>query len=587
MPYYDYNARKLIDVALGKKEAELVIRDGLLADVYTGRMLPHRSVAISDGRIAYVGPDASHAIGEKTKVIEAGERVISPGYIDAHTHMSNFCNISDFLKYAIPGGTTTFVTEVENYTLGGGAEGFRVFLDQVRDQAVKIFCLIPPLVSVSPGVNRICISGEEARELLRDELVLGIGESYWQNIVRTDDNRVLELARETLAARKSVQGHAAGAFDKKLAAYAAIGAVSCHEAISAEDVLFRLELGYYAMIREGFIRHDVEILLPLVEENIDLRRAILVTDGTEPVELVRRGYMTNVVQKAVDIGVKPISAIQMASLNPATHLGLDHLTGGISPGRLGDILLLPRDNVMQPDMVISEGRIVAENGETIIPLARKPYSRNLLNTVNIPLISASELSVPVSADASEYVRTMDIQSGGLVTKEGKGKARIISEAYCAAPENDLLKIVFIERVSGKGERFVGFVRGWGQKRGAVGTTLCWDSSGIIAVGTDDDDLAAVINRIIENQGGLTIAEEGELSFDLPFPVGGYISEMKIEDIAEKLEEFQEKISNLGVSPESPFLTLCTLTTAAIPFIRMSEKGYFRFRENDIVGIRAD
>jgi adenine deaminase len=227
-PFNAHN-RQLLETALGNEPADLVIKDGILADVYTGRMIPHRSVVVSGKWIAYVGPDADYAIAEKTRVTEAAGRVIAPGFIDPHTHLANYCDISDFLKYAIPGGTTTYITEVESYCFALGAEGFRAFLDQVRTRPVKIFCLIPPMVTTSPAAAPYFITTQEAGNLLNDEVVIGLGEAYWQNAILTPDNRILQLIQETVKRGKSVQGHAAGATDRKLAAYAAAGAVSCHE----------------------------------------------------------------------------------------------------------------------------------------------------------------------------------------------------------------------------------------------------------------------------------------------------------------------------------------------------------------------
>ena len=576
--------RSLVEVALGNRPADMVIGEGVLLDVYTGQMLPRRSVAIWDKWVAYVGPDASHTIGDATRVIEAGNRIISPGYMDTHTHLGCYWDISEFLEYAIPCGVTTLVTEAESYACALGAEGFRAFLDQIDNRPVKCYGLIPPMITLSPATETLTISREETRELLKDDRVLGLGEAYWQGTILTPDNRVLELIEETMAAGKSVQGHAAGAVDRKLASYAAAGALSCHEAISTEDVLARLELGYYVMIREGHIRRDLEVILPIMDR-VDLRRIILVTDGTEPEALLKQGYLIDVIQKAVDLGLEPAKAVQMVSLNPAEHFGLDHLMGGISPGRLADVLLLPEAGIMRPDMVISNGRIVAENGKTTVPLPGVPYPERLLNTVNVDPISASRLRIPVPASGpSENIRTMDIHPGGLVTREGQARAVAAEGEYCADPESDLLKIVFIERATGKAERFLGFVRGWGQKKGAVATSLCWDASGVLAVGANDEDMANAINRVIEMQGGTAVSVEGDLLIDIPFTIAGYISEMKIEDMASALSRFQKTLNTLGSNLENAHLTLCTLTTAAIPFMRMTEKGYFRLRENDIVGL---
>jgi adenine deaminase len=583
---FPYNARnrRLLETSVGHEPADLVIKDGVLMDVYTGRLVPHRSVAVAERWIAYVGRDADYAIGERTRVIEADGRVIAPGFIDPHTHIANFCNISDFLEYAIPGGTTTYITEVESYPFALGAKGFRAFLDQVRNRPVKIFCLIPPMVTASPAAVPLYITTREAKKLLEDEQVLGLGEAYWQNIVPTSDNRVLKLIQATMKAGKSVQGHAAGAGDRKLAAYAAAGAVSCHEAVSAEDVLSRLEMGFCVMLREGYIRQDLESLRPLIGK-IDLGRCCLCTDGVGTDLLLKRGYFTDVVQKAVDMGLKPIEALRMATLNPAVHFGLDHLLGGIAPGRFADILILPKPDTMAPDLVISEGRLIAERGKALVAFPRVPYPDRLLKTMRISSVFPEQLAVPLSSCSMEgRVRTMDIQANGLVAREGSAEFSSRNGKVLADPGKDLLKIVFMERVSGRGERFVGFVRGWGLKRGAVASSLVWDASGIVAVGADDQDLALAVNRIIELQGGTVLALGGEIALDIPSPIAGYLSDARIEDIAAQLAAFQKSVRNLGSKLESAHLTLVTQTTTAIPFIRVTEKGYFRFRENDYIGI---
>jgi len=577
--------RRLVDTALGRRPADLVIQNGLLMDVYTGRMLPGRSVAMTGEWIAYVGPDAGHTVGPETRVIDAGERVICPGFIDAHTHLINYFNIPEFLSYAIPSGVTTLVTELECYGFILGAEGVKIFLDQTDPCPIKIYALVPPMISLSPAVKPLMITPEQLAPLFEDPRVIGLGESFWQGAILTSDDRVLNLIRETQGHGRSIQGHAAGAFDAKLAAYAAIGVESCHEAISTQDVLNRLEMGLYAMIREGDIRRDLEIILPL-KGKIDFRRLILVTDGTNPGLLIQKGYMQDVVQKAVDLGIDPMDAVRMVSLNPAEHLGLDTLTGGIAPGRHGDLLILPDPRTMRPQLVISKGRVVAQEGEMTVRIPPAEEPDRLLNTVRAAPISPVDLSVSKSlADGEGMVRTLDIQPGGLVAREGRALPRVVSGRLAADPESDLLKIFFMERISGRGEAFVGFVRGWGQKRGAVATTLCWDAGGIIAIGENDEDLAASVNRLIEIQGGTAVFVDGALKMDIPLGAGGYVSELKMPELAERLNRFQEMMTSLGSTLDFAHLTLSVLTTPAIPFIRMTEKGYHRFREDDVVALK--
>ncbi len=576
--------RKLADTALGKTPADLVVKNGVLMDVYTGRMVPNRSVAMVDEWIAYVGPDADYAIGPKTEVIDASEYVICPGYIDAHTHLVNYSEFSDLLDYAIPSGVTSVLTEIDSYAFALGKDGVTVFLTQTESCPIKVYVLVPPMVSLSPASQPLRITGEQLSELFEHPRVIGLGESYWQGAILTDDPSVLDLMAETQKWRKSIQGHAAGAFDRKLAAYGATGVESCHEAISTEDVVNRLEMGFYAMIREGDIRRDLEIILPL-RNKVDFRRMILVTDGTNPDFLLNKGYLQDVVQKAVDLGVAPMEAVRMVTLNPAEHLGLDNLIGGVAPGRYGDLLLLGEPNNMKPEMVISKGRLVAEKGRMCVPIPKADPPEILLNTVKVEPISAAGLKIPASlAGPAGEIRSIDIQPGGLVAREGRGKPMVSGENLKTDPEKDLLKIVFIERISGKGESFAGFVRGWGQKRGAVATTTCWDAGGIVGIGVNDEDLAEAVNRVIEIQGGMSLFVDGRLLAEIPLRAGGYVSQLRMPDLALRLENFQKEMARLGFIHDNALLALSVMTAAAIPFIRMTEKGYYRFRENDFVGL---
>jgi adenine deaminase len=575
--------RKLVETALGNVPADLIIKDGALMDVYSGRILYHRSIAVSGQWIAYVGPDAGHMIGPETRVIEAGGRPLVPGYIDAHTHVANYCDLADFLTYAMAGGTTTLITEVETFGLALGAEGFRIFLDYVRNRPVKILCLIPPMISLSPALAPRLITPDEAEELLEDEQVIGLGESYWQNAILTPDNRVLALIQRTTRAGKTVQGHSAGAADRKLAAYAAAGAVSCHEAISPEDILARLEMGYAAIIREGYIRRDLEKIRPVLDQ-IDTRRCALCTDGADPQDLVTKGYLVNVIQKAVDLGIPFMEALRMVTLNPAEYLGLSHLIGGLAPGRYADILILPEPGVMQPDMVISSGRLIAEGGAAVIPLAKVTLPERITRSINIPRVSGEDFIVAASLASRQTVRTLAIQPNGLVARESAAEIPKGRREICADPHQDLLKLAFIESVSGKGARFTGLVNGWGQSKGAVATSLCWDSAGIVAIGCSDEDLAMAVNAVIDMQGGIALALDGAVSMRIPYPIAGYISDLPIKVLIKKVADLQDALHRLGVGYASPLLSLIVMTSAAIPFIRITEKGYFRFRENDYVGL---
>ena len=576
---------KVLLTALGKRPADLVIINGTLIDVYTKRVIPERSVALCGEYIAYTGPDASHTIGRHTRIIDAGGRILSPGYIDSHTHIEKYWDINEFLKYALVGGTTSYITNLNSYGLAAGKRGVEAFLSQIRDVPVDIRCLVPSLVSLSPAVQGQYIDRDGLAALLGDEKIAGIGESYWQEVIGGAGSRFLASMETVEAAGKIIEGHGAGAADKKLAAYTATGVRSCHEAITSEQVLQRLEMGLYAMVREGDIRRDLDILLPIID-GIDTSRVILVTDGTNPAALIEDGYFVDVLQKAVDMGIDPVRVISMATLNPATYLGIDHQVGGIATGRLANILILPGLDRLRPDLVIARGQVVAENGVMTVSLPSCPPQPFLFDTVKIPEITVALLRTPQGENKST-VRCLDIDAGGLVTTEGFCDAPVCSGDFVQNPDQDLLKLVFMERVSGNGEYFTGFVRGWGANKGAVATTLCWDASGVVAVGAVDEDLALAMNTVANMRGGIVVVVEGTIIFSMPFPVAGYVSTNPMTELAQGFRHFQALMTSLGCPLDFALRTIGTLTSAAIPFFKVNEKGYYRFREKQTIGYLTD
>ncbi len=289
------------------------------------------------------------------------------------------------------------------------------------------------MVSTSPASGHFAIQPDAIRELLQREEILGLGESYWQNAILTPDNRILELMQETVKAGKSVQGHAAGAAGRRLGAYACAGAVSCHESVSPEDILHRLEMGFWTFLRHGYIREDVGSLKTLIGK-IDLRRCILCTDGIDPETLLKRGYFNDGIQHAIDLGVPPVEAIRMSSLNCAELYHMDHLIGGIAPGRYADILVLPSLNEIKPEMVIANGSVIFENEQVTAELRRIPYDKKIFTTVNVPLTRPEDFAVPAaSCSMPGRVRTIDIQANGLVAKEGVAEVRVENGMIVADP----------------------------------------------------------------------------------------------------------------------------------------------------------
>ena len=355
---------QLIKVALGQEKADLAVINAKVVNVYTAELLEDQSITVKDKWIAYVGQNAQDAIGPQTEVIDADGRTVIPGLIDGHTHIAWMFTPAEFLRYAMAGGTTTVVTEtIEPYPVCGYA-GVVDFLESLKDQPIKILATAPAMVSISSAARGI--TREDLAMLLKRDDIIGLGESYWQAILQYPED-ILPQYEQTLLAGKTLEGHSAGASDKKLAAYVAGGISSCHEPINAEQVLERLRLGLHILVREGSIRRDLEEISKIKDLGIDLRRLILSTDGIEPRDLIEKGYMEYVLQKAIDYGFDPIAAIQMSTLNVAEHFSLDTLIGGIAPGRFADLVMIPDIKTIKAQLVISNGKVIAQNGKPTAP----------------------------------------------------------------------------------------------------------------------------------------------------------------------------------------------------------------------------
>ncbi len=574
--------KKLIAVALGQKPADMAIINANLVNVYTGEIFERHAVCVKNKWIAYVGDKPKDKIGNKTEVIDAGGKTVIPGLIDGHTHLAWLYSISEFLKYAISGGTTSLVTETMEPFPVSGYPGVVDFLKSLQDQPVKIFATAPFMASTSQKARGI--TTEILGKLLARNNIVGLGESYWQSVLQ-EPERTLPILNETLRFGKTLEGHSAGASGNKLSAYIAAGITSCHEPIRAKEVLERLRLGMCVMVREGSIRRDLESISEVRETGIDLRRLILVTDGVGPHDLIEKGCMEYVVQKAIDCGFDPMAAIQMATLNVAEHFSLDHLIGGLAPGRYADMVIIPDVQTIQALYVISNGRVIAREGRQLVSPRKHQFSQDSQNSILLPKpFEASDFSIAAPRESDEVTVRIINMITDLVTREVIMTLPVDNGKIKADPDQDIIKVAAIDRTHVPGKTFVGLIKGFNLKAGAFACSAAWDTSVIIVVGADDADMAAALNRINELQGGAVVCRNGSILSEIPLPVFGIISTAPVEVLAEQLKEIKKAVAELGVRFPDPLLTLITLTGAAIPYLRICEEGLVNLKDGKTVGL---
>jgi adenine deaminase len=574
--YANQAERKTIsDVALGNLAPDFVITNGRLFNVFTGEFIDRQSVWIKGNMIAYAGPEQHFLRENKTRIIDADGMVVLPGLIDGHAHvLGSRHGIEEFVRHVIPCGVTTVITEAIEFTTIVGKDGLDYVLKGLGNQPIRVYCTFPPLCGLTPTEEVNALKGKEISPRLKDPLCLGIGEVYWSNLLLEgkQGERLRELTSAALELGKVVEGHTAGASGRKLQAYTCYGVTSCHEPISEEQVLERLRLGYWVLIREGYIRKELDGIKGLFKRDIDFRRAALCTDGVDAAGFLRDGYLDAALRRAIELGAPPSVAYQMVTLNVAEHFGLDHLIGSVAPGKLADVVMIPSPAEFSPRMVMCDGKILFMDGRRLAEPEKVFFPEHMLKTVKI----AEYFFPPLPVKGK--VRVMELVSR-LVTKEG-----IVD---LDTPDNgrDLNMIYALDRL-GSGKCFMGYLKGFGLREGAYGTTMSWDTPDLIAVGCDYGSMETVIERLKEIGGGAVMAIGKEIVAEFAAPLCGVASLKPMEAIRDETQKLDRALNDRGVSWETPILTVDTFGTAAIPHLRINHEGYIDIKDRSTLPVEV-
>ena len=572
--YANREMRKaLSEVALGRIAPDTVIINGKLFNAFTGEFIDRQSVWIKGGMIAYTGPEASPPNSEGTRFIDADGMVLLPGLVEGHTHVlsSRYC-IEEFVRHAIPSGVTTVVTEATEYLAVVGKDGLDFVLRGLKSQPIRIYCTVPPLCGLTPAEEIRAMANADALPFLDDPSCLGVGEIYWSNLLLEgiQGERYRELAALALDRGKTVEGHSAGASGKKLQAYTCFGVSSCHEPIAEEDVLERLRLGYCVMIREGYVRKELEGVKGIFERDIDFRRLSLVTDGVDPAGFLDEGYLDAALRRAMKLGAPPRVAYQMVTLNAAEHFRLDHLVGSLAPGKMADIVISPCLQEFAPQFVMCDGKILFENGKGLVEPEQVFFPEHMYRTVQPGNYSLPRLPEQGKARAIDLVTR-------LVTREE------IVNLDNPAEAGDLNMIFALDRL-GSGKGFMGYVKGFGLKKGAYGSTMTWDTRDLIVVGCDRESIRAAIERLREIGGGGVLAVGKEVVAEFAAPLCGISSQKSMESIRSETRKLDDTLRQLGVPWETPILTVDTFGTGAIPHFRINHDGYVRLKDRQVLPV---
>ncbi len=570
-------SRQLVDVALGRVKADIVIRNGNLVNVNSSEILEGVDVAIKGDRIAFIG-EAEHCIGSDTEVYDAGGKYIAPGFLDAHVHVeSSMVTLTEFARAVLSRGTTTIFTDPHEIANVLGLEGVKLMLREAEALPLKVFVTVPSCVPANPlfetaGAN---LGPREVEEALSWNGVIALGEMMNYPGVLSGDEEVHAKIAAAHKAGKVVEGHDAGLLGRELTAYSAAGITSSHELTTKRDAIERLRLGMYAYMREGSAWLDVaETVKAITEARLDSRHACLVTDDRDPESLVRQGHMDHVVRRAIEEGVDPITAIQMATLNPAEHYGLAGEIGSIAPARFADIVILSNLTRVKIEAVFADGKLVARDGRILVDLPRPSYPERVMKSVRLkkPLDPRDfEIRAPIE-EGEAKVRIIEAVEGSVLTRQLVDQLEVRQGLVLPDPDRWIYELAVIERHKATGNIGLGFVKGFGFRSGAIATTVAHDSHNMIVMGCSRRDMALAANKLAEVGGGIITVKNGKILSLVELPIAGLMSTKPVKAVAEKLERTYDVWRRMGCEWVSPFMTISLLALDVLPELRLTDKG---------------
>ena len=570
--------KRRISAGRGDALADLVLRNARIVNVFTDE-IDTADIAISGNSIVGVG--AYHG----RKEVDLHGKYVCPGLIDGHIHIesSMLCGPA-FEQAVLPHGTTAVVTDPHEISNVAGLEGLDFMLETTKNLTLSVYFMLPSCVPATDlDESGAVLNAEQLRPYYGDPRVLGLAELMNAYGTVRCDPKILQKIRDCTEAGKIVDGHAPLLSDKDLNAYIAAGVQSDHECSNIEEAMEKLRRGQYIMIREGTAAKNMEALMPLFREPY-CSRCMLVTDDKHPCDLLRDGHIDAIVRKAVQKGIDPVKAIKAGTYNAASYFGLvNH--GAIAPGYCADIAVLDSLTELNVLEVYKDGVLAAENGKSLVkssvPEMGQEIQERVYHSFHVDPVNVSQLAMEKKG---ERIRVIDLNAHELLTTERI--AGWTCREGCADgvdPEEDIVKIVALERHKNTGHIGKGFLGRYGLKKGAVATSVGHDSHNLVIAGTNDEDIACAANRVIENEGGLAIALDGEIVADLPLQIAGLMSTLPLEEVDQRLEKMKAILREWGISEEiDPFMTLSFVSLPVIPSLRLNTYGVIDVNQQKVV-----
>ena len=562
----------IIKAAKGEIPADLVIKNAKLINVLSEEIYD-TDIAVSNGII--VGTGKGYKGKEET---DANGAYVCPSFIDGHVHLESSMLIpSEFAKLVVPSGTTTVIADPHEISNVMGLQGISFMREATKNLPLDVYMTLPSCVPATDlETSGVDLNSYDLALLIDAPWVLGIAEMMNFPGVISCDSSVLSKIQLGLEKHKCIDGHAPHLSGKDLCAYVASGVRSDHECTTEQEAAEKLRLGMYLMIREATGARDLEALLPVLKK-YNTRKCMFVTDDRHPKHLT--GHISGMIKKAVQNGINPIKAIQMASLNTAEYFKLPNL-GAIAPGYKADMLVLKNLESFEPEMVFKNGKLTAKNGKMLVDTNNSNPPR-LRGSVNIKYLHIEDFHIKARTD---IVKTINVIPKQLITKRTDEKIALKDGLAIADTQNDVLKIAVIERHKATGNIGLGFVKGFGLKSGAIASTVAHDSHNMIVIGTNDEDMYYAAVELVKSQGGKIIVENGKTLAHLKLPIAGLMSDKTAQEVQENIKELEHAAKKLGCKIEDPFMSMAFLSLSVIPELKITDKGLIDVNKFEITNL---
>ena len=550
--------RRIINAAAGREPADLVLKNATYVNVFANQLCT-ADIAVAEGLIVGMGTYSG------TVEEDCTGKIVLPGFLDAHIHLeSSLVSPREFVKAVLPHGTTTVITDPHEIANVMGTDGIEYMLQATEDLPVDVRFMLPSCVPATPLDESGAVLDYRAIDSFYDHpRVQGLAEMM--NFVGTiaGDDQCVEKIVAAQAHHKKIDGHAPDLVGNDLNAYIAAGVYSDHECHDLQDAIAKLERGQFIMIREGTAARNLEALVPLLCDKYS-ERCMFCTDDKHPNDLLEKGHIDYIVKKATSLGAAPITAVKVACHNAARYFLLNN-RGAIAPGYLGDFVIIDNFQDFNIEKVFKKGELMVENGvvrDFPAPEIEQYLTDRAHSTFHVGTLTAENFT-------EHRPRGIIGMVNGEITTTDAGYSDRIDVEY------DVLKIAVVERHKNTHHIGIGFLQGYGLKSGAVATSISHDSHNIIVVGTNEADMAAAVNRVVELNGGIVVWDGGAPKAEVPLAIAGIMSDEPLVTVNEKLEDAKEKAYALGVSRGvDPFMTLSFMALPVIPSLRITTRGVF-------------